>query len=365
MRIVFVLEHYYPYLGGAEKLFRQLAEQFSTAGHQVSVVTTQYRPELPKREEVAGVDIIRVDCKSRFLFTLLSIPAIWAATSQADVVLTTTYNAALPAWIVTRVRRLKTILVFHERWGKLWFKLPYLSLWGRIAFYGFEWLITRLPFEYYVAVSAATRRSLIAGGIPADRIHHIYNGLMYSHYKDFTWQAEPDAFNLLYFGRLGVSKGLDLLLPAWANFVRKHGTGRLQLVIPTYPKGLYQRIKGDLERLMIPKRHLEIHHELERTELFELVAKANAVVIPSYSEGFCFVAAEAMAIGTPIISSGQGSLAEVVGGRHVRMQELSVSGLEQAIEAAFQGQWIDSPPREFPLEQSIQAYFRLLSRVGE
>ncbi|MEL7249222.1 MAG: glycosyltransferase family 4 protein, partial [Bacteroidota bacterium] len=311
MRIVFVIEHYYPYLGGAEKLFKQLAEEFAQVGHTVTVVTTRYQRELPKREEINAVTILRVDCGSRFLFTILSIPSAWRATKNADVVLTTTYNAAFPAWLVTRLRRLPTILIFHEYWGKLWFKLPYLKIGQRLAFYSFEQLITRLPFEYYVAVSDATKESLQTAGISPHRIHRIYNGLDYSYYGGFQRKKGAPEFRLLYFGRLGVSKGLDLLLPAWATFVRENGQGLLQLVIPTYPTGLYQTVIQEIEALAIPSEHLELLHELERDELFGLVQQTSAVVIPSYSEGFCFVAAETMAVGTPIISSGKGALAEV------------------------------------------------------
>ncbi|MEL6654987.1 MAG: glycosyltransferase family 4 protein [Bacteroidota bacterium] len=365
MRIVFVLEHYYPYLGGAEKLFRQLAEEFAQAGHTITVVTTRYQPELPKREKINAVTILRIDCGSRFLFTILSIPAVWKATKNADVVLTTTYNAAFPAWLVTRLRGLPTILIFHERWGKLWFKLPYLRMWQRLAFYSFEQLITRLPFEHYVAVSDATKASLQAAGISPHRIHRIYNGLDYSYYRRFRRKEVAPEFKLLYFGRLGVSKGLDLLLPAWATFVREKAQGLLQLVIPTYPTGLYQTVMREIEALAIPSQHLQLLHELERDELFSLVQQASAVVIPSYSEGFCFVAAETMAVGTPIISSGKGALAEVVGGRVIQMKQQNADALAAAIAAAHRGNWTDCPAKKFPLEQSVQAYIELLNRVGE
>ena len=39
MKILFVCENYYPHFGGAEVLFKSLAEGFSKKGHQVSVLT--------------------------------------------------------------------------------------------------------------------------------------------------------------------------------------------------------------------------------------------------------------------------------------------------------------------------------------
>lgn len=48
-------------------------------------------------------------------------------------------------------------------------------------------------------------------------------------------------------------------------------------------------------------------------QLWDLYRKAFAVVVPSQSEGFGFAALEAMAAGTPVISSGNGALTEVTG----------------------------------------------------
>jgi glycosyltransferase involved in cell wall biosynthesis len=49
------------------------------------------------------------------------------------------------------------------------------------------------------------------------------------------------------------------------------------------------------------------------TSLWELYRNAFAVVVPSKSEGFGLSALEAMAAGTPVVSSGHGALPEVTG----------------------------------------------------
>ncbi|MEM6878904.1 MAG: glycosyltransferase [Bacteroidota bacterium] len=76
MRILFVLEHYYPYVGGAETLFRTLAESLASQGHEVEVLTTRVGGNLAAREVHKGVQIRRLNCRNRFFFTLYSIP--WA-----------------------------------------------------------------------------------------------------------------------------------------------------------------------------------------------------------------------------------------------------------------------------------------------
>ncbi|RME91864.1 MAG: hypothetical protein D6772_17720, partial [Bacteroidetes bacterium] len=130
MKMLFVLEHYHPYLGGAEKLFRQVAEGLAAEGHTVEVITTRHQARLAREEVIAGVRIRRVHCYNRFLFTFFSLPVIWRAAKDTDLIHTTTYNAAFPAWLVGRLRRKSVLITFHEYWGKLWFSLPYLSVWG-------------------------------------------------------------------------------------------------------------------------------------------------------------------------------------------------------------------------------------------
>jgi glycosyltransferase involved in cell wall biosynthesis len=49
MKILFVLEHYPPYIGGAETLFGLLADQLVKHGHKVRVITTRFRSNLPLR----------------------------------------------------------------------------------------------------------------------------------------------------------------------------------------------------------------------------------------------------------------------------------------------------------------------------
>ena len=366
MKILFVLEHYAPYLGGAEKLFRQVTQLLVAQGHQVRVVTTQFRPELPQQECLDGVEVHRIKCRNRFLFTFLSLPAVWRAASWADIIHTTTYNAALPAWLAGRLRRKATLITYHEHWGKLWFQLPFLKWWERYLFFGFEKLISRLPFSQYIAVSEATKQALIQADIPESKVVRIYNGLNYGRFKQVNNHPPIAEFRLSFVGRLGVSKGLDLLIPAWGNFAKANTDKStvLQLVTPTYPKPLFDTVNKMIQAYC-PPNSVQLLHELSREELDSVLQKSHAIVIPSYNEGFCFVAAEAVAMALPIISSGRGALAEVVGGQYIELGELSVDCLIKAFEQAQSGEWDYRPPRYFPLREAGAAYSQLYARMKD
>ncbi|MEL7220760.1 MAG: glycosyltransferase family 4 protein [Bacteroidota bacterium] len=361
MKIVFVLEHYYPYVGGAEKLFQQLAESLATGEHDVTVVTTRFDGELPKKEQLNGVKIRRVNCYNRYLFTLFSLPQLWANCRNADIIHTTTYNAAFPAWLIGKIYRKRVVLTFHELWSDLWFQLPFLARWQRWVYYLYESFILKLSFDHYLAVSEATAQDLRAQDIPTNKIVQIYNGIDYQQFRAYT-HTPPPKFTLLYFGRLGVSKGLDLLLPAWGAFLQDYPDAVLQLVIPLYPRSLFLRV-SDIVQQCIPKENIQYFHDLPEDDLFTKISQVSAVVIPSYSEGFCFAAAETVAIGTPVISSGKKALQEVVSGKHITIQGQEVDDLLTAIKSAYQEEWDYSPVRKFDLKETVDAYLAFYRRL--
>ena len=361
MRILFVLEHFYPYVGGAEQLFWVLSTSLAKAGHEVAVVTTLFREGLPEEEKTAGIHIYRVRCANRFLFSAMSLPKTYQLAKSYDLIHTTSYNAALPAWIAAKLRRKPVLITFHEVWGRLWWRLPYASFLQRLAFYSWEQLLLRLPFDRFIAVSDYTRRAFLQHGVPADNSLRIYNGLDYSAFKD--WRHEPPSrFTYTYFGRLGMSKGLDLLLPAAAEMAKAQPDSRLKLIIPTYPARMFQQIMGELQRLDL-EEHVVLLHNLTRERLFTEISTSSCIVIPSYSEGFCFVAAESVAMGVPIVSSQQGALAEVVGGRHIAVDEQSATAWAAALQRAYRGDWQQRPALKFTLEDSVRQYIGLYQKM--
>ncbi len=354
MRILFVLEHYHPYIGGAETLFRDLTRELARLGHAVTVVTTRFDPLLPAQEVLEGVTVHRVNCRNRFLFSILALPAVRHHAKRADLVHTTTYNAAPPAWIGAKLSGKPVVITFHELWGKLWFRLPFISRPAALAYYCFEQLVFRLPFDRYVAVSDFTARTLVRNGLERQRVTRIYNGLAAEDFPSAP-HCPPDRFTITYFGRLGISKGLEILLPAVSRFTGRHPEARLRLIIPRRPAALYRRILARIGELGVGER-VELLHELPWAELRERVRSSSCVVIPSHSEGFCYVAAETVALGVPIVHSGRGALAETVSGRSVEMREMSVAALDEALEAAFLGEWTTEPVKKFPLADSIREY---------
>jgi glycosyltransferase involved in cell wall biosynthesis len=59
MRILFVLTYYRPHVSGLTIYVERLARELARRGHSVTVLTSQYKADLPREETVDGVRVIR------------------------------------------------------------------------------------------------------------------------------------------------------------------------------------------------------------------------------------------------------------------------------------------------------------------
>ncbi|NOR86605.1 MAG: glycosyltransferase [Bacteroidales bacterium] len=361
MKILFILEYYYPNIGGVEKLFKDLAENLANQGHDILIITTRFNQQLPKEETINQVKIKRLNLTNRFSFTFFSIFSIFPLVSKYDFIHTTSYNAAFPAWLAAKIYHKKCIITFHEVWGDLWKQLPYLSFIQKKIFYLYEWAILKLKFDHYIAVSEFTKNKLIESGIPSHKVHRIYNGINREDYEVAEIQ-KPDNFTFSYFGRLGVSKGLDIILPAAKEFISQHPQSVFKCIIPQTPQAFYKKVLSDIEKLDFGENILILHH-LSFDDLKKEIRSSNCILIPSYSEGFCFAAVETTALHTPIISSAKGALVETVSGQYIEMDTHSVKAMITSLERAYHGDFDYKKEIGFPLEESIRNYLKFYQSV--
>lgn len=70
---------------------------------------------------------------------------------------------------------------------------------------------------------------------------------------------------------------------------------------------------------------------LDRTTLHALIGHARALVMPSLAEGFGLPVAEAMALGTPVVTSSRGALAETAGGAAFAIDPEDVDAIAEAL----------------------------------
>jgi glycosyltransferase involved in cell wall biosynthesis len=112
---------------------------------------------------------------------------------------------------------------------------------------------------------------------------------------------------VLFLGRLDAHhKGVDVLLAAFRLLAERFEDVHL-VIVGRGPDG------PELERSArdLPRVHF-LGWEASRTRVADLVSAADVVACPSRFEAFCYVAAEAMAAGRPVVASAVGGLRDLV-----------------------------------------------------
>ncbi len=373
MNMLFVLENYIPHIGGVEVVFKNLSEGLAKIGHDVSVVT--HRLKGTKRFEVInGVNVYRVDCfHSRYWFTFLAVPKVFSLAKKADVIHTTTFNGAPPAWLVSKILGKKCVITVHEVWVNKWDKLTEMKGANAMAHNFLEKMIYTLRFDKYVCVSESTRKQLIEAGVNAFKSRVVYNGVDYGFWKPSRYDGQAvreklgieEGFVYLFYGRAGVSKGLKYLLMAVPLISKGIPNSKLLAIVskdPAYRKQYIEMMRM-IKRLGI-KNNVIVHEPVGYKELPNYVRAADCVVVPSLSEGFGFTAAESCAMGKTVVASNTTSLPEVVSGRYVLVKPRSVSGIAKGVEMAFNGNVMKSRLKKFGLEENIQGYLDVYKEMA-
>lgn len=89
MKILTVLTYYRPHTSGLTIYAERLAKAFVKRGHEVTVMTTQFEPGLPREENMEGVRVLRIPVLLRVSKGVIAPTFGWVATklvAQHDVV---------------------------------------------------------------------------------------------------------------------------------------------------------------------------------------------------------------------------------------------------------------------------------------
>ena len=225
-----------------------------------------------------------------------------------------------------------------------------------------------------VADSESTRRDLtVSYGIAPEKVRVIYPGYDPTVYTPCSVDRSSDAREedsyLLYVGNLLPHKNLLSLLDALAILRRRLHT---RLIIrgdgqPAYARAVRERV----ETLGL---HGAVTFEgyTEGVALRHLYARAACLVLPSLREGFGLPVLEAMACGTPVITSSNSSLPEVGGDAAVRIDPHDAVDLADAMYRVLADRDLREDLRErglkwvraFSWQRTAEQMSRVLDEVG-
>jgi len=368
MKICFVLEYYYPHVGGAETFFKNLAETLAKKGHECSVVTIRV-PGTVKRETIGGVEVFRVDVPKflgRYWFTVLSLPLVCRIAKRCDILHTRTYNGAFPAFLAARLVKKPAVITVFE---------ALLSLWKTLS--GMRWLDARLhelferaaitvPFDRYICTSYYTRNQVRLLGIDDKKLTVIYPGIdhdLFRHQEEGGRMIRErlglkENFVYLYFGRPGFFKGVEFLLKAVPLISKKIPESRLMLILSKEPGSKYRQALSLIDDLKIA-HSVTLLDSVRIEELVKHISGCDCVVTPSLTEGFGFTCAEACAVGKPVVVADTGSIPEVVSGRYVLVIPGSPEDICRGVESVYNGQTDYLPKRSFDWRQCAEKHEKI------
>lgn len=298
---------------------------------------------VPGRFEAVVVDVREAPSRaasaagSRSLRDLLAMGRA-VARSKVDLIYFPATYSFFPVWNVGRVviTMHDTLALAHPEWV--------FPTWrGRLSWKVKEYAAARLA-DHILTVSEASRRDLMAWfGLAGDRVSVVPEGPEAAFRprpagpdSDAVlgrWGLVPGARYLLYVGGLSPHKNLPRLIEAFARsapadvaLVLVGDTGD---VFHTHVPALHEAVArlGLGDRVRFPGF-------VPDEDLAYLYSRAYALVQPSLMEGFGLPPIEAMACGTPVLSSRAGSLPEVVGDAGLFFDPTDVDAIAAALRAA-------------------------------
>jgi glycosyltransferase involved in cell wall biosynthesis len=230
-----------------------------------------------------------------------------------------------------------------------------------------------------LTVSEASKRDILQYfRVPPERIEVIYNGI-----DERFWSAPAedavervrqryqlnDPF-ILYTGNIKPHKNLVRLIEAFQR-LRRSGLDQVKLLIIGDEISKYATLRRAVHRHKLHK-HVRFHGFVPDETLAILYRLAAAFVFPSLYEGFGLPPLEAMASGTPVVTSNVSSLPEVVGDAALLIDPYDVDAIAGAIrmvltDAALRDDLRERGwrrAREFSWERSVARIRSIYAEVG-
>lgn len=298
-------------------------------GQYTSMLLSELRQVAPEHEyqeiNLGYLETMRTDRRIRW--QQIDVPA-QARKHRADLLHIPGFDA--PLW-----HPCPTILTVHDIIGWLFPKnMPPVA-----RFYWAYWLPFSIRFaNVLIADSEATRKDLIHKlKIPADRIRVIHLGVEARFSPQNQEQIErcrnhyqlPQRF-ILYVGTLEPRKGIDTLIDAFARLANR--CPDVDLVLAGKKGWYWQPLFERIQKHSLQNR-VHVTGYVADEDVPALYSAATVFAFPSRYEGFGLPPLEAMACGTPVVSSNSSSLPEVIGDAGILVAPDDESALAMNLEA--------------------------------
>ncbi|MDD4767019.1 MAG: glycosyltransferase [Desulfotomaculaceae bacterium] len=290
--------------GGAEKHILNLAGAVDLQAVELTVCCLFSAPfvEIAAR---AGIKALAVPMRSKADFAVIRKLSGLIQSGEFDLVHTHGVRANLLGRLAARqAGKKKVITTVHSLLERDYqgMALRYVNSLAERA--------TRSLTGHFIAVSQGLKDRLVAGGIPAQSITVIYNGILLDGLRPVD-AAEADLTSreaplVGIVARLHAVKGHRYFIEAAREILLQRPATRFLIV----GDGPYRPVLEKLAGSMGVSDKVVFTGFVE--DVYSLMAELDLLVISSLWEGFGLTAIEALALGVPVVATEVGGLPEVV-----------------------------------------------------
>jgi glycosyltransferase involved in cell wall biosynthesis len=377
VRILTALTYYWPHWTGLTKTAQLVAEGLARRGHQVTVVAGRHEPSLPRRESVAGVEVVRVRSLGQVSRGLLMPgfgPEVLRLAGRHDVV--HIHTPMLESWLAGAAAglRRRPLVLTHQ--GDL--VMPEGGF-NRLVGRGVSGMMDRAAAraalvttlsEDYARHSSFLRPVLHKTEaipppvrLPEPRARRVAE-----------WRAELGLEGVPvvgFAGRWVEEKGFDTLIAALPRMLEERPD--LRLAFAGEHRISYERFFERCEPALARHRDRIVFVGLlrDQQQLADFYALADVFALPSRSDCFAIVQVEAMLSGTPVVVTDIPGAREVV--TRTGLGRIVAPGDPEALAGALLAVLADPSPyansrervlAEYDPERTLDAYERALERVA-
>lgn len=294
-----------PEVGGLESHVYYLCRALGSMGHDVHVVTSRSRPELPEHEIMDGVAVWRTWLPARntpgwATHAFLSMPRFGSLARTADVLHAQDIAAVLPCMVARRVRKAPLVTTYHT---SHFLKRADSPFWRPV----FRRFLHAADHNLAASQEIADVAESIA---PGTRVEALTNGVETSIFRRVEPSLEPPAGGrrrLVVPRRLFEKNGVEYLvraMPLIADEVDAEA-----VLVGDGPER--ERLEALAEELGVSDR-VRFLGARPNPEMPGILSSAELAVFPSLMEATSVAALECMACEVPVAASRVGGLPEIV-----------------------------------------------------
>lgn len=306
MRIVHVTPFYNPVIGGVEGVVKRIAEYVAFKGVEVYVLTYNRlrvggAGSLPQEESINNVCVVRL--KPNIIWSHGSYSAeLFEALRKLrpSIVHVHVWRHPHVYQVATLKEKLgfKAILHTHAPFHKLnqlgvvtWLYHKAVDRFMRKILGKYDQVIALTPHE----------KDILSGklNVEEEKITVIPNGVNDELFNSVQKVANGD-LSVLYIGRIGKSKNVDLLVKA----MRRVGNDApIRLVLAGPDENAVTKLRGYARKYNVNLHYLGLVSEHEK---YELYSKCSVFAHPAVYEPFGITLLEAQSFGKPCVITGDG-----------------------------------------------------------